>query len=157
MIYVLNIDEWDLNKDITHSYNLEDSNCIKLSAKIESELSSLDEADANAYMKELGVVESGLDQVIRRGYDLLGLQTFLTAGPKEVRAWTIHQGDKAPQAAGVIHTDFERGFISAEVISYGDLLTAGGWKPAKDNGLIRIEGKNYVMQDGDVVEFRFSV
>lgn len=157
MIYVLNIDEDDLNTDITHSYNLEDNNCIKLSAKIESELSSLDESDAEAYMKELGVVESGLDQVIRRGYDLLGLQTFLTAGPKEVRAWTIHQGDKAPQAAGVIHTDFERGFISAEVISYSDLLVAGGWKSAKDRGLIRIEGKNYVMQNGDVVEFRFSV
>ena len=108
-------------------------------------------------MKELGLKENGLDQVIRRGYDLLGLQTFLTAGPKEVRAWTINKGAKAPEAAGTIHTDFERGFISAEIIAYSDLVLSGGWKCARDKGLIRTEGKTYVMKDGDVVEFRFSV
>jgi len=151
MIYVYNVDEASLNKESIHS------DVIYLCAKIESELSSLDETDVKAYMKEIGIEESGLDKVIKKGYEILGLQTFLTAGPKEVRAWTIKKDAKAPQAAGVIHTDFERGFISAEIISYMDLVTANGWKPAKDLGLIRIEGKNYIMRDGDIVEFHFSV
>ncbi len=157
MIYVLNVSEQDLSSKVTQNSNSLEKERVYLCAKIESELSSLDETDANAYKNELGILESGLDQVIKKGYGLLGLQTFLTAGPKEVRAWTIRKGDKAPQAAGVIHTDFERGFISAEVISYDSLLAVGGWKNAKEKGLVRIEGKNYVMQDGDVVEFRFSV
>jgi GTP-binding protein YchF len=151
MIYVYNVEEANLGKDSAHN------NIIYLCAKIESELSSLDEKDAKEYMEEIGIDESGLDKVIKKGYEILGLQTFLTAGPKEVRAWTVKKDAKAPQAAGVIHTDFERGFISAEVISYDDLVAVGGWKNAKDKGLIRIEGKNYVMKDGDVVEFRFSV
>lgn len=169
MIYIINVDEEDLknegdsNKYFTHNTNslddsyIKSSDYIKLCAKIESELSSLDDSDAKAYMHELGIEESGLDKVIKRGYDLLGLQTFLTAGPKEVRAWTIKKGAKAPEAAGTIHTDFERGFISAEVVSYEDLVSVGGWKNARDQGLVRIEGKNYVMKDGDVTEFRFSV
>ncbi len=157
MIYVINIDEDDLSTKSIQNHNTIDDKTIYLSARIESELSSLSEEDSKAYMKEIGIIESGLDKVIRTGYDILGLQTFFTAGPKEVKAWTIKKGSKAPQAAGVIHTDFERGFISAEVISYEDLVSSGGWKNAKDKGLLRIEGKNYVMRDGDVVEYRFSV
>lgn len=151
MIYVYNVDEANLNKVSTQN------DLVYLCAKIESELSSLDDSDSKAYMKEIGIDESGLDKVIKKGFEILGLQTFLTAGPKEVRAWTIRKDAKAPQAAGVIHTDFERGFISAEIISFDDLVKANGWKPAKDLGLIRIEGKNYAMRDGDVVEFHFSV
>ena len=109
------------------------------------------------YLSSLGVEESGLDKIIKKSYEVLGLQTYLTAGPKEVRAWTIKKGMRAPQAAGVIHTDFERGFIRAEMVSYEDLVKVGGWKEAKEKGLMRLEGKDYVMQDGDVVEFRFNV
>lgn len=134
-----------------------DDSSIFLCAKIESEISSLSEQDQKLFMQELKISESGLDQVIKAGYKLLGLQTFLTAGPKEVRAWTIRKGFKAPQAAGVIHTDFERGFISAEVVGYNDLISCQGWKAAKERGLLRIEGKEYEMKDGDVVEFRFNV
>jgi hypothetical protein len=105
----------------------------------------------------MGQDESGIDQLARVGFDTLGLQTFLTAGPKESRAWTIKAGATAPQAAGVIHTDFERGFIKAEVVSYDDLIDAGSMAEAKSRGKVRIEGKDYVMQDGDVVEFRFNV
>ncbi|MFA6981432.1 MAG: redox-regulated ATPase YchF [Patescibacteria group bacterium] len=130
---------------------------VYLCAQLESELASLSDTDAQAYMEELGIHYSGLDKVIKRGYKLLNLQTFFTAGPKEVRAWTIRIGDKAPQAAGTIHTDFERGFICAEVVSYDDLVKAGSWRGAKELGLIRTEGKEYFMNDGDVVEFRFSV
>ncbi len=133
------------------------TNSVQLCAKLESELSSLSEKEQEEYLKELGLKSSGLDKVIKLGYDILGLQTFFTAGPKEVRAWTITKGSKAPQAAGKIHTDFERGFISAEVVSYENLMAADGWKAAKDKGLIRIEGKTYEMKDGDVVEFNFSV
>ncbi|MBI2414803.1 redox-regulated ATPase YchF [candidate division WWE3 bacterium] len=153
-IYVYNVSE---NAIIQEENELVGNNVVRLSAKIESELSMLPEEEQEEYMKELGIHVSGLDKVIKRGYDLLGLQTFLTAGPKEVRAWTILQGSKAPQAAGIIHTDFERGFISAEICGYKDLISVGSWKAAKDKGLIRIEGKEYVMKDGDVVEFRFSV
>lgn len=151
MIFVYNVAENDAK--------LQDGGDDKiwLSAKVESELSSFSPDEQKAYLADLGIKESGLDRVIKKGFDILGLQTFLTAGPKEVRAWTVKKGSKAPQAAGVIHTDFERGFISAEVVSYENLVSVGGWKLAKDKGLIRIEGKNYIMQDGDVVEFRFSV
>ena len=130
---------------------------VYVSAKLEAELSDLSEEDQKAYLSELSIKESGLDKVIKKAYETLGLITFLTAGPKEVRAWTVKKGNKAPQAAGVIHTDFERGFIAAEVISTADLLSAGSFKVAKDQGKIRLEGKEYVMKDGDVVEFRFSV
>ena len=130
---------------------------IFLDAKTESELIELDEAEALELLQSMGQEESGIDQLARVGFTTLGLQTYLTAGPKESRAWTIPVGATAPQAAGVIHTDFERGFIKAEVVSYADLVDAGSMAEAKSRGKVRIEGKDYVMQDGDVVEFRFNV
>jgi ribosome-binding ATPase YchF (GTP1/OBG family) len=108
-------------------------------------------------LADAGLSESGLDQLARVGFDILGLQTYLTAGEKEVRAWQIHQGWTAPQAAGVIHTDFEKGFIKAEIVSYDDLIAAGSYAKVKEEGKLRLEGKEYVMQDGDIVEFRFNV
>ena len=130
---------------------------VFLDAKLESELIELDEADAAELLASTGQEESGLDQLARIGFDTLGLQTYLTAGPKESRAWTIPKGAKAPQAAGVIHTDFEKGFIKAEVIGFGDLVECGSVAEARARGKARVEGKDYVMQDGDVVEFRFNV
>jgi ribosome-binding ATPase len=156
MLYVFNISESDLSSVLTKEGH-SDNETIYLSAKIESELSSLVEDDQQAYMQELGIAESGLDKVIQTGYKMLNLQTFFTAGPKEIRAWTITKGSKAPQAAGKIHTDFERGFIRAEVIAYNDLISAGNYKNAKERGLLRVEGKEYTVNDGDVVEFRFNV
>jgi ribosome-binding ATPase YchF (GTP1/OBG family) len=129
---------------------------VFLDAKIESELIELDPEDAAEMLASTGQEESGLDQLARIGFQTLGLQTYLTAGPKETRAWTIGKGWKAPQAAGVIHTDFEKGFIKAEVISYDDLVETGSIAEARSKGKARIEGKEYVMQDGDVVEFRFN-
>jgi ribosome-binding ATPase YchF (GTP1/OBG family) len=117
----------------------------------------LDEEEAREMLEMNGQDESGLDQLARVGFHTLGLQTYLTAGPKETRAWTIRQGDTAPQAAGVIHSDFQRGFIKAEVVSFNDLIEAGSMAEAKSRGKVRIEGKEYVMADGDVVEFRFNV
>jgi ribosome-binding ATPase len=134
------------------------SEAIFLDARFESDLVELeDEAEARELLAEMGIDEPGLDTLARVGFDTLGLQTFLTAGPKESRAWTIHRGDTAPQAAGVIHTDFQRGFIKAEVVSFDDLMAAGSMAEAKARGRVRIEGKDYVMADGDVVEFRFNV
>ena len=130
---------------------------IVLCAKIESELADLDEADKQAFLADLGLDEPGLDRLIRAGYKLLGLQTYFTAGVKEVRAWTIHVGDTAPQAAGVIHTDFERGFIRAQTISYPDFIAHGGEQGAKEAGKMRAEGKEYVVKDGDVLNFLFNV
>ncbi|MEO7294793.1 MAG: DUF933 domain-containing protein, partial [Candidatus Limnocylindria bacterium] len=131
---------------------------IFLDAKFESELVELDdEAEAREMLHEMGVEEPGLDILARVGFDTLGLQTYLTAGPKESRAWTIRKGATAPEAAGVIHTDFQRGFIKAEVVSYHDLMSAGSMLKAKEAGRVRMEGKDYVMADGDVVEFRFNV
>src|SRR3712207_2778992 len=130
---------------------------IFLDAKIESELAELEEDEAREMLAELGVEEPGLDVLARVGFDTLGLQTYLTAGPKESRAWTIRKGATAPEAAGVIHTDFQRGFIKAEVISFDDLIAAGSMLKARELGKVRMEGKDYVMQDGDVVEFRFNV
>ena len=131
---------------------------IFLDAKFEAELVELDDEDeARAMLKEMGVDEPGLDVLARVGFDTLGLQTYLTAGPKEARAWTIRKGATAPEAAGVIHTDFQRGFIKAEVVSYDDLVAAGSMNAARSAGKVRIEGKDYVMADGDVVEFRFNV
>jgi ribosome-binding ATPase YchF (GTP1/OBG family) len=124
---------------------------------VESELIDLSAEEASELLASLGQSESGLDQLARIGFATLGLQTYLTAGPKESRAWTIRKGWKAPQAAGVIHTDFEKGFIKAEIVSFHDLDAAGAMAEAKAQGKVRMEGKDYIMQDGDVVEFRFNV
>ena len=157
MIYVFNIDERNLKTNSTQSSLVTRYNGIMISAKIESELLDFSKEEQKTFMQELEMSESGLDKVIKKSYEILGLQSFLTMRPKEVRAWTIRKGSKAPQAAGVIHTDFERGFISAEVINYQTLFPLESLKKAKEMGKIRLEGKDYVMQDGDVVEFRFSV
>ena len=130
---------------------------VALCAKIEAELADLDDADKREFLADLGLEEPGLNRLIRAAYDLLGLQTYFTAGVKEVRAWTIHQGDTAPQAAGVIHTDFERGFIRSQTISYADFIACGGEQGAKEKGKMRVEGKDYVVQDGDVMHFLFNV
>ena len=151
-ISVFNIDESQI---VTHE-DKDDGN-IYLCAQLESELAQLDAESAAEYMKEVGIKESGLNKLIKKGYNLLGLQTYFTAGPKEIRAWTIKKGTKAPQAAGVIHTDFEKGFISADVISCEDLNKTGSYKNAKSAGVLRNEGKAYEMKDGDVVEFKFNV
>ena len=130
---------------------------VALCAKIEAELADLDDADKMEFLADLGLEEPGLNKLIRVGYELLGLQTYFTAGVKEVRAWTIHKGDTAPQAAGVIHTDFERGFIRAQTISFEDYIACGGEAGAKEKGKLRVEGKEYVVQDGDVLNFLFNV
>jgi GTP-binding protein YchF len=159
-IYVFNVDEEVLGDDAKRK-ELEalvaPAKAVLLDAKLESELIDLDAADAAELLASTGQDESGLDQLARIGFDTLGLQTYLTAGPKEARAWTIGKGWKAPQAAGVIHTDFERGFIKAEIISFQDLVDTGSVAEARAKGKARMEGKDYVMQDGDVVEFRFNV
>jgi GTP-binding protein YchF len=159
-IYVFNVDEDALaddgrRKELTDLVAPADS--VVLCAKIEAELTELDEADANELLASLGQTESGLSQLARIGFHTLGLSTYLTAGPKETRAWTIPAGATAPEAAGVIHTDFQRGFIKAEIVSYGDLMAAGSMAAARAAGRVRIEGKDYVMADGDIVEFRFNV
>ena len=159
-IYVFNVDEavlGDASALASLAALVAPAKAIFLDAKLESELIDLDPADAAELLASTGQEESGLDQLARIGFDTLGLQTYLTAGPKESRAWTIHKGDKAPQAAGVIHTDFEKGFIKAEVIGFDDLVSSGSIAEARSRGKARIEGKDYVMQDGDVVEFRFNV
>ncbi len=130
---------------------------VVISAAIESDLIDLDEDEANAFLKELGVAESGVGALIRSTYHLLGLRTYFTAGEKEVRAWVIHQGDTAPKAAGVIHSDFERGFIKAETVAYNDLIACGSVAAARERGLYRMEGKEYVVADGDVMLFKFNV
>ncbi|OXS57753.1 redox-regulated ATPase YchF [Cohnella sp. CIP 111063] len=135
----------------------EGSEVVHISAKVESEIAELEGEDKEMFLEELGLTESGLNRLIRASYKLLGLYTYFTAGVQEVRAWTIRQGTKAPQAAGVIHTDFERGFIRAEVVSYGDLVANGSMKAAKEKGLVRLEGKEYVVADGDVMHFLFNV
>ncbi len=158
-IFVLNVDEsilTDESRKAELAALVAPAQAVFLDAKIESELIDLDPEDAAELLESTGQTESGLDQLARIGFDTLGLQTYLTAGPKEARAWTIGKGWKAPQAAGVIHTDFEKGFIKAEVISFEDLMEAGSIAEARAHGKARIEGKDYVMQDGDVVEFRFN-
>ena len=130
---------------------------VVISARIEEELSELEPAEASEFLSDMGITDSGASTLIRAAYHLLGLRTYITSGEKETRAWTIHEGDKAPAAAGVIHGDFERGFIAAEVVAYDDLVAAGSKSAARDVGKLRIEGKEYVVQDGDVVEFRFNV
>ncbi|MET0353538.1 MAG: redox-regulated ATPase YchF, partial [Plantibacter flavus] len=159
-IYVFNVDEevlQDQAKLDELAALVAPAKAVFLDAKLESELVDLDEDDAREMLESTGQTESGLDQLARIGFATLGLQTYLTAGPKESRAWTIPQGAKAPQAAGVIHTDFEKGFIKAEVISFDDLVETGSVAEARSKGKARMEGKDYVMQDGDVVEFRFNV
>lgn len=158
-IFVFNVDEsvlTDADAKAGLAALVAPAQAVFLDAKIESELIDLDPEDAAELLASTGQEESGLDQLARIGFDTLGLQTYLTAGPKEARAWTIGKGWKAPQAAGVIHTDFEKGFIKAEVISFDDLVDAGSVLEARSRGKARLEGKDYVMQDGDVVEFRFN-
>ncbi|CAM3458277.1 redox-regulated ATPase YchF [Marinicrinis lubricantis] len=135
----------------------ENAEVVAVSAKVESEIAELEGEDREMFLEELGLSESGLDRLIRAAYKLLGLQTYFTAGVQEVRAWTIRRGTKAPQAAAVIHTDFERGFIRAEVVGYEDLITSGSMAAAREKGLLRLEGKEYIVQDGDVMHFRFNV
>ena len=130
---------------------------VAVCAKMEAELADLEDADKAEFLADLGLEEPGLNRVIRAGYDLLGLQTYFTAGVKEVRAWTIHKGDTAPQAAGVIHTDFERGFIRAQTIAFADFIAYKGEQGAKEAGKMRAEGKEYIVQDGDVLNFLFNV
>ena len=159
-LYVFNMDEEELVDDVLKDKLrtlVAPAEAIFLDAKIEAELVELDDDEALELLQSLGQQESGLDMLARVGFQTLGLQTFLTAGPKEARAWTIPVGATAPEAAGVIHTDFQRGFIKAEVVSYDELVEAGSMAEAKARGKVRIEGKDYVMRDGDVVEFRFNV
>ncbi len=165
VIYVANMSDEEVSDPTSNKYfNLvkefaskEGSECISICAKVEEELSGLDKEEKAAFLEELGITSSGLDQIIQAAYHLLGLRTFLTAGEDECRAWTFHEGMKAPQCAGVIHTDFERGFIKAEVYSFDDLMVYKSEQALKEAGKIRIEGKEYVMKDGDVVFFRFNV
>ncbi len=160
VIYAFNVDENDLTND-TRKKELSDlvapAKSLFVCAKLEEEIKDLSVVEATELLESYGVSETGLQQLIHTAYDTLGLQSYLTAGPKEVRAWTIRKGSTAPQAAGVIHTDFERGFIAAQVIDYDDLVAAGSEQAAKAAGKVRTEGKTYVMQSGDVVEFRFNV
>ena len=159
-VYAFNLDEDGLADAALQSRLRElvaPADAVFLDAKLEAELAELDATEAAELLASVGQDESGLDQLARVGFHTLGLQTYLTAGPKESRAWTIRQGWTAPQAAGVIHTDFQRGFIKAEVVAFDDLVDAGSMAEAKSRGRVRIEGKDYVMQDGDVVEFRFNV
>lgn len=158
-IYVLNGDEEHLRKLDIEKYELKipKESYVVISAKIEGELNELDETDKTEYLKELGQNEPGLNTLIRKGFDLLGLQTYFTAGEKEIKAWTIKKGWTAPQAAGVIHGDFERGFIKAEVANYADLIQNQGWVGARMAGKVRLEGKDYIVQDGDVMIFKFNV
>lgn len=151
IIYLYNIAENDLNKDLQLP-----ANAVSICAKLEAELSELEPAEAQNYLQELGIKNTGLDNLINKSYQLLNLITFITTGPEETKAWTVASGTKAPQAAGVIHTDFEKGFIRAEVINCHDLLKAESWTKAKELGLMRMEGKEYVMQDGDTVHFYFN-
>ena len=135
----------------------ENAEVVIICAKLEAELIALEEAERKEFLADLGVNSSGVDNLIKSAYKMLGLMSFLTAGEKEVRAWTIPIGTKAPQAAGEIHSDIERGFIRAEIVSYTDLIASGSEKAAKEQGLTRLEGKEYVMQEGDIVNFRFNV
>jgi ribosome-binding ATPase YchF (GTP1/OBG family) len=159
-LYVFNVDVKELG-DIELRSKLQQlvapAEAIFLDAKTESELVELEDAEALELLKSIGLEEPGLSTLARVGFNTLGLQTYLTAGEKEARAWTIHKGDTAPMAAGVIHTDFQKGFIKAEIISFDDLVAAGSMAEARSRGKVRMEGKDYVMQDGDVVEFRFNV
>ena len=163
MIFVTNVSEDDLATGNEYVERVKEyakdlgSEVVLVSAKVEEELQEMEEEDRVEFLESLGVEEAGLDRLIRAGFKLLGLQTYFTAGVKEVRAWTINIGDTAPKAAGVIHTDFERGFIRAKVASYEDFVKYDGWKGAQEAGVMRMEGKDYVVKDGDLMEFLFNV
>ena len=166
VIYAANMSESDFRNQIETNPHYqtvceiaaqEKAAVLPICAQIEAEISDMDAEDKELFLSDLGLEESGLNRIIREGYQLLGLISYLTAGKQEVRAWTIRKGTKAPQAAGKIHTDFEKGFIRAEVVSYEDLMACGSMSAAKEKGLVRLEGKEYVMQDGDIVLFRFNV
>ena len=164
VLYIANISENDIEtpeneyvKKVKEYAKNENADVITLCAKIEEELSALEGEDKKEMLEGLGLNESGLDKVIKASYDLLGLMSFLTAGKKETRAWTIKKGTKAPQAAGKIHSDIERGFIKAEIVTYDDLIKNGSYQKVKELGLIRMEGKDYIMQEGDIVDFKFNV
>ncbi len=163
IIYVANVNESEISEENNYVKNLkeyankENAQVIVICAKIESELSELDDEEKKEFLNELGIQESGLDKLIKSSYKLLGLSTYLTAGPDEVRAWTYKQGMKAPECAGIIHTDFQKGFIKAEIMSYNDLERLGSELKVKEAGKMRLEGKDYIMQDGDICNFRFNV
>ena len=165
VLYIANVNEnqllsLDKDENVNKVKKLaleENTVCIPLCAKLEEELSELDDEDRISLMKDYGMSDSGLELLTVKSYDLLGLMSFLTAGKQEVRAWTIKKGTKAPQAAGKIHTDFERGFIKAEIVSYDDLIECGSYSKAREKGLVRLEGKDYVVQDGDIILFKFNV
>lgn len=166
VIYAANLCEKDFSEDLANQKHYqtvcsiakeEHAAVLPICAKIESEIADLENDEKEMFLNELGLEESGLNRIIREGYSLLGLISYLTAGKQEVRAWTIKKGTKAPQAAGKIHTDFEKGFIRAEVVSFDDLMNCGSMAAAKEKGVVRLEGKEYVMQDGDIVLFRFNV
>jgi GTP-binding protein YchF len=162
VLYVCNVDEAtadqgnEFSQAVIERARIEGAAAVVLSAKIESEIAVLSPADQNIYLNAVGLTEPGLNRVIRAGYKLLRLVTFFTAGPKQARAWTVTQGARAPEAAGVIHTDFEKGFIRAETITYEDYVAAGGEAGARDSGKLRLEGKDYIVADGDVMHFRFA-
>lgn len=165
VLYAANVDEADVTDPDANPYvqtvkriaAAEGAGVIPICARLEAEIAELEEEERRQFLEELGLKASGLDRLVAAAYRLLGLITFFTAGEKEVRAWTIREGTKAPQAAGVIHSDFERGFIRAEVIAFEDLIAAGSMAQARERGLVRLEGKDYVVRDGDVMHFRFSV
>jgi ribosome-binding ATPase YchF (GTP1/OBG family) len=154
VLYVANVDEADVGREVPE---LDGQRPLPICAKVEAELAELEPAEAAEYLEALGLPEPGLDAFVRAAYRVLGLQSFFTAGPIEARAWTVRIGAKAPEAAGVIHSDFEKGFIKAEVIAYADYDALGSEAAAKTAGKLRIEGREYVMADGDVVHFRFNV
>ncbi len=165
VLYAANVAEDDIAAGNTYVEQLrealagedEEAEIVVFSAQVEAELAELSAEERLEFLESLGVEESGLDRLAHAAYHLLGLHSYFTAGDKEVRAWTIHRNDRAPAAAGVIHSDFEKGFIRAETISHTDFVEVGGWKPARERGLVRSEGKDYVVQDGDVILFRFNV
>ena len=165
VIYVANMSDEEIGDPASNKYyqavkafaDKDGSSCIAICAKMEEELSGLDKDEKKAFLDDLGIEQSGLDQIIQAAYHLLGLRTFFTVGEPECRAWTFHEGMKAPQCAGIIHSDFERGFIKAEVYSYEDLMEYGSEQALKEHGKLRVEGKDYLRQDGDVVFFRFNV
>lgn len=165
ILYVANVSEDEITEADSNEYvqavrkfaEKEQAQVIVVSAKIEEEIAELDHEEKAMFLEELGIEESGLDLLIRASYDLLGFGTYFTAGEQEVRAWTFKKGMKAPEAAGIIHTDFERGFIRAETVSYDDLMEGGSMAQARENGKVRLEGKEYIVEDGDVIHFRFNV
>src|SRR5262249_8286656 len=161
-MYVANVNETGFTNNplldrVQEFARKEGSRVVPICAALEAQIADLSDEDKQVFLGDMGLDEPGLNRLIRTGYELLGLETYFTAGPKEVRAWTIHRGDTAPKAAGVIHTDFEKGFIRAEVITYPDFIASNGEHGAKDHGKMRLEGREYVVKDGDVMHFRFNV